>query len=118
MLALKVVLAEVGDVPVLVFDEVDRGVGGATADAVGERLQALARQFQVLVVTYSPQVAARASRQWLIAKRTDETATTSVEQLDGDERCRKKSRGCFPAQRSPGRPERRLRNCWKGKRNE
>jgi DNA repair protein RecN (Recombination protein N) len=86
MLALKVVLAEVGDVPVLVFDEVDRGVGGATADAVGERLQALARQFQVLVVTHSPQVAARASRQWLIAKRTDETATTSVEQLDGDER--------------------------------
>lgn len=86
MLALKVVLAEVGDVPVLVFDEVDRGVGGATADAVGERLQALARQFQVLVVTHSPQVAARASGQWLIAKRTDETATTSVERLDGDAR--------------------------------
>jgi DNA repair protein RecN (Recombination protein N) len=86
MLALKVVLAEVGDVPVLVFDEVDRGVGGATADAVGERLQALARQFQVLVVTHSPQVAARAGCQWLIAKQTDESATTSVTPLLGDAR--------------------------------
>lgn len=86
MLALKVVLAEVGDVPVLVFDEVDRGVGGATADAVGERLQALARQFQVLVVTHSPQVAARAGCQWLIAKKTAESATTTVTPLKGDER--------------------------------
>lgn len=86
MLALKVVLAEVGDVPVLVFDEVDRGVGGATADAVGERLQALARQFQVLVVTHSPQVAARAGCQWLIAKETAESATTTVTPLKGDER--------------------------------
>lgn len=86
MLALKVVLAEVGDVPVLVFDEVDRGVGGATADAVGERLQALSKQFQVLVVTHSPQVAARAAQQWLISKRTDETATTSVDRLNGDAR--------------------------------
>lgn len=86
MLALKVVLAEVGEVPVLIFDEVDRGVGGATADAVGERLQALARRFQVLVVTHSPQVAARAGRQWLIHKQTADMATTSVNRLDGADR--------------------------------
>lgn len=86
MLALKVVLAEVGEVPVLIFDEVDRGVGGATADAVGERLQSLARRFQVLVVTHSPQVAARAGRQWLIHKQTADMATTSVNRLDGPER--------------------------------
>jgi DNA repair protein RecN (Recombination protein N) len=81
MLALKVVLAEIGETPVLVFDEVDRGVGGATADAVGERLQSLAGRFQVLVVTHSPQVAARADRQWLIAKQVDAQATTRVTEL-------------------------------------
>ncbi|WP_416900393.1 MAG: hypothetical protein ACMVY4_09535 [Minwuia sp.] len=86
MLALKVVLAEVGETPVLVFDEVDRGVGGATADAVGERLQGLARQFQVLVVTHSPQVAARAGHQWLIAKQIGESATTTVTELVEDAR--------------------------------
>ncbi|WP_417513960.1 DNA repair protein RecN [Minwuia sp.] len=86
MLALKVVLAEVGDTPVLVFDEVDRGVGGATANAVGERLQALAHRFQVLVVTHSPQVAARAGHQWLIAKQVGESATTRVTELTGQDR--------------------------------
>lgn len=59
MLALKVVAAEPGDVPTLIFDEVDANVGGATADAVGERLARLAGGLQVLVVTHSPQVAAR-----------------------------------------------------------
>jgi len=59
MLALKVVAAEPGDVPTLVFDEVDANIGGATADAVGERLARLARGLQVLVITHSPQVAAR-----------------------------------------------------------
>lgn len=86
MLALKVVLAGSGDAPVLIFDEVDRGVGGATADAVGERLQRLAGRFQVLVVTHSPQVAARAGRQWLIAKDIADRATTRVVRLESGER--------------------------------
>lgn len=86
MLALKVVLAATGDAPTMIFDEVDRGVGGATADAVGERLARLAETFQVLVVTHSPQVAARADRQWLIAKSVDETARTRVDPLQGDAR--------------------------------
>ncbi|UCH72867.1 MAG: DNA repair protein RecN [Rhodospirillales bacterium] len=59
MLALKVVAAEPGDVPTLIFDEVDANIGGATADAVGERLARLAAGLQVLVITHSPQVAAR-----------------------------------------------------------
>lgn len=68
MLALKVILAETGSIPTLIFDEVDSGIGGATADAVGERLQRLARKYQVLVVTHSPQVAARASHHWHVNK--------------------------------------------------
>lgn len=68
MLALKVILAEGGSVPTLIFDEADSGIGGATADAVGERLQRLARRYQVLAVTHSPQVAARARHHWHVAK--------------------------------------------------
>ena len=68
MLALKVILAETGSIPTLIFDEVDSGIGGATADAVGERLQRLAAKYQVLVVTHSPQVAARAAHHWHVAK--------------------------------------------------
>ena len=68
ILALKVALAEEGGAATMVFDEVDRGVGGAVASAIGERLARLAAKAQLLVVTHSPQVAARADRQWLIAK--------------------------------------------------
>jgi DNA repair protein RecN (Recombination protein N) len=68
MLALKVVLARASAVPVLVFDEVDSGIGGATADAVGERLARLAETQQVLVVTHSPQVAARGGNHWQVRK--------------------------------------------------
>lgn len=68
MLALKVVLARVQRVPTIVFDEVDSGVGGAVAAAVGERLARLAREVQVLVVTHSPQVAARADHHWRVTK--------------------------------------------------
>src|SRR6185437_7964452 len=68
MLALKVVLARASAVPVLVFDEVDSGIGGATADAVGERLARLAETQQVLVVTHSPQVAARGNHHWQVRK--------------------------------------------------
>ena len=67
-LALKVALAQVSPPAVLVFDEVDRGVGGAVAAAVGERLQRLAQTMQVLLVTHSPQVAARASRHFRITR--------------------------------------------------
>lgn len=68
MLSLKVILAETASIPTLIFDEVDSGIGGATADAVGERLQRLAKKYQVLVVTHSPQVAARAANHWHVAK--------------------------------------------------
>lgn len=73
-LALKVALAESSPPAALVFDEVDRGVGGAVADAVGERLQRLARATQVLLVTHSPQVAARAQRHFRISRVRDRTA--------------------------------------------
>ena len=83
LLALKVCLAKVGDAPTIVFDEVDSGIGGATAAAVGERLRRLARELQVLVVTHSPQVAAVADRHWLIRKTTTRTAaSTDVLSLD------------------------------------
>jgi DNA repair protein RecN (Recombination protein N) len=68
MLALKVVLADKGSAPTLVFDEIDTGVGGAVADAIGQRLARLASKVQVLSVTHAPQVAARAGRHYLIAK--------------------------------------------------
>ena len=67
-LALKVALAQASPPAALVFDEVDRGVGGAVADAVGERLQRLAETTQVLLVTHSPQVAARAARHFRISR--------------------------------------------------
>jgi DNA repair protein RecN (Recombination protein N) len=68
LLALKVVLADRGSAPTLVFDEIDTGVGGAVADAIGVRLAKLARGVQVLAVTHAPQVAARADRHYLISK--------------------------------------------------
>jgi len=68
MLALKVVIADRGSAPSLVFDEIDTGVGGAVADAIGVRLARLARRVQVLAVTHAPQVAARADHHYLITK--------------------------------------------------
>ncbi|MBV9993173.1 MAG: DNA repair protein RecN [Alphaproteobacteria bacterium] len=82
-LALKVALSEAAPPAALVFDEVDRGVGGAVADAVGERLQRLARSTQVLLVTHSPQVAARAARHFRITRKGDKT---KVEMLDDEAR--------------------------------
>ena len=83
MLALKVVLAEADPVPTLVFDEVDSGVGGATAAAVGERLLQLASFAQILVVTHSPQVAARGTAHMKISKQIkNKLASTEVETLD------------------------------------
>jgi DNA repair protein RecN (Recombination protein N) len=68
LLALKVVLADRGSAPTLVFDEIDTGVGGAVADAIGVRLARLAAGVQVIAVTHAPQVAARADRHYLISK--------------------------------------------------
>lgn len=87
LLALKVCLT--GDSPglTLIFDEIDRGVGGATADAVGRRLKALAEGAQVLVVTHSPQVAAFGARHWRVEKRVAKGQTLStVTGLGADER--------------------------------
>lgn len=88
ILALKVVLARQGSAPTLIFDEVDRGVGGAVAEAVGERLARLSGGAQVLVVTHSPQVAAAGRHHWRIAKQEGDAGvvTTRVVPLDRDER--------------------------------
>ena len=81
MLALKVVLARGGSAATLVFDEVDAGIGGAVAAAVGDRLARLADSVQVLVVTHSPQVAARAAQHWHVAKKVGRSTLTHVEEL-------------------------------------
>lgn len=87
ILAMKVALAEEGGARTLIFDEIDRGVGGAVADAIGERLARLARGAQLLVVTHSPQVAARGARHLLIAKSHDGTVTrTGVTPLTPEQR--------------------------------
>jgi DNA repair protein RecN (Recombination protein N) len=87
ILALKVALAEAGTAATMIFDEVDRGVGGAVASAIGERLARLAEDSQVLVVTHSPQVAARASHHYRIEKSHGESGTrTTVRKLDEAER--------------------------------
>jgi len=83
MLALKVNLAKSSSVCSMIFDEVDAGIGGATAQAVGERLARLADNVQVLVVTHSPQVAAKGSSHFKVEKQTvDNVTTTSVKELD------------------------------------
>ena len=87
ILALKVALAEQGGAATMIFDEIDRGVGGAVASAIGERLARLAGGTQLLVVTHSPQVAARGGHHLLIAKSHDGTVTrTGVTSLDEDAR--------------------------------
>ncbi|MAW89866.1 MAG: DNA repair protein RecN [Altererythrobacter sp.] len=83
ILALKVALAEQGGAATVIFDEIDRGVGGAVASAIGERLARLASDGQLLAVTHSPQVAARGRTHYMIAKSSDGTVTrTSVGLLD------------------------------------
>ncbi|MFN3510524.1 MAG: DNA repair protein RecN [Tsuneonella troitsensis] len=87
ILALKVALAERGGAATMIFDEIDRGVGGAVASAIGERLSRLAEGAQVLVVTHSPQVAARGRTHYAIHKTSEGTVTrTSVSLLDAAER--------------------------------
>jgi len=82
LLALKVALADRGSAPTLVFDEIDTGVGGAVADAIGKRLARLAARVQVLSVTHAPQVAARAGTHYLISKSGGvDRVTTGVAEL-------------------------------------
>jgi DNA repair protein RecN (Recombination protein N) len=87
LLALKVALADRGSAPTLVFDEIDTGVGGAVADAIGQRLKRLSSKVQVLSVTHAPQVAARSDTHFLISK--SESAgkmSTSIHTMARDER--------------------------------
>jgi DNA repair protein RecN (Recombination protein N) len=89
LLALKVVLADRGSAPTLVFDEIDTGVGGAVSDAIGVRLARLARGVQVLAVTHAPQVAARADRHYVISKDTlakGKRVATRVTEVAADHR--------------------------------
>ena len=89
LLALKVVLADRGSAPVLIFDEIDTGVGGAVADAIGRRLRRLSEKVQVLTVTHAPQVAARADAHLFIEKQAVKEGAfvrTHVRRLDGGAR--------------------------------
>ncbi len=87
ILALKVALAEAGGASTMIFDEIDRGVGGAVASAIGERLSRLSQQSQLLVVTHSPQVAARAAHHYRIEKSHTQAGTrTTVRLLSAAER--------------------------------
>jgi len=87
LLALKVCLTGTTSGVTMIFDEIDRGVGGATADAVGRRLAELAGGGQVLVVTHSPQVAAQGAHHWRVSKAVKNSTTlTSVDPLSSDER--------------------------------
>ena len=87
ILALKVALAEKGGAATIIFDEIDRGVGGAVAAAIGERLSRLAQRTQLLAVTHSPQVAAKGQAHYFIAKSSQGTVTrTGVTLLDAEAR--------------------------------
>jgi DNA repair protein RecN (Recombination protein N) len=88
LLALKVVLADRGSAPTLVFDEIDTGAGGAVADAIGQRLARLSRHVQVLSVTHAPQVAARASTHYLITKSMQGKlgAVTAISRIEDQSR--------------------------------
>src|SRR6516162_1208864 len=89
LLALKVVLADRGSAPTLVFDEIDTGVGGAVADSIGVRLGRLASGVQVIAVTHAPQVAARAERHYLISKDAfarGNRVVTRIAELQGERR--------------------------------
>jgi len=87
MLALKSILAAVDEVPVLVFDEIDAGIGGAVATAVAYKLADVGQRHQVFVVTHLPQIASRADAHLLVEKLQEPGATTTrVQVLDGEHR--------------------------------
>lgn len=83
MLALKVSLMNIKSVPTMIFDEIDTGIGGSTADAVGKRLKSLSENLQILVVTHQPQIAAKANHHFKISKKSDgKKIKTVIEILD------------------------------------
>jgi DNA repair protein RecN (Recombination protein N) len=87
MLALKVLTAGRGEVATLVFDEVDAGIGGAIADAVGARLRTLGESRQILCISHLPQIAARADHHFVVEKQVRQGRTVSAARpLDRDER--------------------------------
>ena len=87
MLAFKVALSEVKTIPTMIFDEVDTGIGGAVADAVGRRLELLASKRQILVVTHQPQVASRAHNHYKVYKYQQNSITyTTLTVLKDQER--------------------------------
>lgn len=93
MLALKSIFADIDDVGILIFDEVDVGIGGKTADAVARRLKDLSRRHQVVCITHLPQIASRADNHLLVTKREiKENVAVSVETLDKDERLKELAR--------------------------
>jgi DNA repair protein RecN (Recombination protein N) len=93
MLAIEVVIAGSDPVPTFIFDEVDAGVGGASAIEIGKRLARLARSAQVIVVTHLPQVAAFATNHLRVVKSTEgEITASSVQQLQGEERAEELAR--------------------------
>jgi len=93
ILALKVVLQRVQTTSTLVFDEVDTGIGGAAAAAVGDRISILSDNTQVIVITHSPQVASRGDHHYHISKQSnDDTTTSKVSILSLDERVHEISR--------------------------
>lgn len=87
MLALKVALLNVKSVPTMIFDEIDTGIGGGTADAVGRRLKTLSEKLQILVVTHQPQIASKADTQFKVSKFfADNKAKTEIKKLDKTDR--------------------------------
>ena len=78
MLAMKTVLASVDQVPVLIFDEVDAGIGGHVAATMGQRLKALGRTHQVMCITHLPQIAAQANHHYLVQKETVQARTVAT----------------------------------------
>ncbi len=111
MLALKVNLADAGANLTMIFDEVDSGVGGATAQAVGERLARLASTVQVLIVTHSPQVAACGNHHFKVEKRPPVTLPPPMFMSWTGRRVLRRSRGCWRANMLPTKRERQRAFC-------
>ena len=87
MLAMKAVLAKSGTIPTMIFDEIDVGVGGRTAQTIGDKLEALAKDAQILCITHLPQIASRAATHFFIEKQVQDGRTTvSVAPLDSEGR--------------------------------